>query len=75
MAFSRRSFFKMGTGAIVVSSIPISKRRKQSDLQKFKRLSSQNRKRLAKYWSDMLGYPEDYVYAMTKDFVTVKYEV
>jgi len=35
---------------------------------KFAKLSPQNRKKLSNYWTNMLGYPRDYVNLMTKDY-------
>jgi len=35
---------------------------------RFAKLSPQNRKKLANYWTNMLGYPRDYVSLMTKDY-------
>jgi len=35
---------------------------------KYAKLSPQNRKKLNDYWSNMLGYPKDFVNLMTKDY-------
>ena len=35
---------------------------------KYAKLSSQNRKKLKDYWTNMLGYPKDFVDLMTKDY-------
>jgi hypothetical protein len=35
---------------------------------KYAKLSPQNRKKLNRYWTDMLGFPKDYVNLMTKDY-------
>jgi hypothetical protein len=38
------------------------------EFQKFAKLSPENKKKLANYWTQMLGYPKDYVDLMTKDY-------
>lgn len=40
----------------------------EEEFCKFAKLSSANRKKLADYWVNMLGFPKDYVSLMTKDY-------
>ena len=40
----------------------------EEEFCRFAKLSPSNRKKLADYWTNMLGYPKDYVALMTKDY-------
>jgi len=55
-------------GAMASSKPSMKKSASSEEFCKFAKLSPQNRQKLANYWTNMLGFPKEYVGLMTKDY-------
>lgn len=55
-------------GAMASDKVSMEKSASSEEFCKFAKLSPQNRQKLANYWTNMLGFPKEYVSLMTKDY-------
>ena len=55
-------------GAMASDKVAMEKSASSEEFCKFAKLSPQNRQKLANYWTNMLGFPKEYVSLMTKDY-------